>query len=87
MRQRTACHETAEKLTFYSAEKWTKKNDVDTGTISNLNARIYTTIEEWRQKPIEGEHPYVYLDGISLKRSLRRRGQERIGPCSYRREP
>jgi len=42
---------------------------VSPGTISNLNARIYTTIEEWRQKPIEGEHPYVYLDGISLKRS------------------
>ncbi len=42
---------------------------VSPGTISHLNARIYTTIEEWRQKPIEGEHPYVYLDGISLKRS------------------
>jgi transposase-like protein len=42
---------------------------VSPGTISNLNAKIYTTIEEWRKKPIEGEHPYVYLDGISLKRS------------------
>ena len=42
---------------------------VSPGTISNLNARIYTTIEDWRQRPIEGEHPYVYLDGIALKRS------------------
>jgi len=42
---------------------------VSPGTISNLNARIYATIEEWRKRPIEGERPYVYLDGISLKRS------------------
>ena len=27
------------------------------------------TIEAWRNRPIEGEHPYVYLDGIVLKRS------------------
>jgi len=42
---------------------------VSPGTISNLNAKIYKTIEEWRMKPIEGKHPYVYLDGILLKRS------------------
>jgi putative transposase len=42
---------------------------VSPGTISNLNAKIYATIEQWRKRPIEGEHPYVYLDGISLKRS------------------
>jgi transposase-like protein len=42
---------------------------VSPGTISNLNAKIYATIEEWRKRSIEGEHPYVYLDGISLKRS------------------
>ena len=23
----------------------------------------------WRNRPIEGEHPYVYLDGIVMKRS------------------
>jgi transposase-like protein len=27
------------------------------------------SIEAWRNRPIEGEHPYVYLDGIVLKRS------------------
>jgi putative transposase len=42
---------------------------VSSGTVSKLNQKIYKTIEEWRQRPIEGEHPYVYLDGIALKRS------------------
>jgi transposase-like protein len=42
---------------------------VSPGTISQLNKRIYKTIEIWRKKPIEGEYPYVYLDGIALKRS------------------
>ena len=42
---------------------------VSSGTVSNLNQKIYKQIEAWRQKPIESEHLYVYLDGISLKRS------------------
>jgi putative transposase len=42
---------------------------VSPGTVSNLNAKIYKTIEAWRQRPIEGSYPYVYLDGIALKRS------------------
>ena len=42
---------------------------VSSGTVSRMNAKIYKTIEAWRMSPIEGEHPYVYLDGISLKRS------------------
>jgi hypothetical protein len=37
--------------------------------VSDLNKKIYGTIEAWRNRPIEGEHPYVYLDGIVLKRS------------------
>src|SRR5262245_66010166 len=36
-------------------------------TVSDLNKKIYATIEAWRNRPIEGEHPYVYLDGIVLK--------------------
>ena len=32
-------------------------------------SKIYKHIEEWRSRPVEGEHPYVYLDGILLKRS------------------
>ena len=42
---------------------------VSPGTVSNLNQRIYKQIEAWRNRPIEGEYPYVYLDGIVLKRS------------------
>ena len=33
-------------------------------TVSDLNKKIYGTIEAWRNRPIAGEHPYVYLDGI-----------------------
>ncbi len=39
------------------------------GTVSNLNKKIYAQIEAWRDRPIEGKHPYIYLDGIVLKRS------------------
>jgi len=42
---------------------------VSPGTVSNLNKKIYKHIEEWRNRPIKREHPYVYLDGISMKRS------------------
>ena len=42
---------------------------VSSGTVSRLNSKIYETIEKWRMSPIEGEHPYIYLDGISMKRS------------------
>ena len=42
---------------------------VSSGTVSNLNKKVYKHIERWRNRPIEGEHPYVYLDGIVLKRS------------------
>ena len=41
---------------------------VSPSTVSDLNKKIYGTIEAWRNRPIEGEHPYVYLDGIVLKR-------------------
>jgi putative transposase len=42
---------------------------VSPSTVSELNQKIAATIEAWRNRPIEGEHPYVYLDGIWLKRS------------------
>lgn len=42
---------------------------VSSGTISELNKKLYERIEAWRNRPIEGEHPYVFLDGICLKRS------------------
>ena len=42
---------------------------VSPGTVSNLNKKIYSQIEAWRNQPIEGEQPYLYLDGIVLKRT------------------
>jgi putative transposase len=41
---------------------------VSAGTVSNLNKKVYERINEWRQRPIEGEYPYIYLDGLYLKR-------------------
>ena len=42
---------------------------VSPSVVSDLNQKIYGQIETWRNRKIEGEHPYVYLDGIWLKRS------------------
>ena len=37
--------------------------------MSELNQKIYAKIETWCNRPIEGNHPYVFLDGLWLKRS------------------
>ena len=42
---------------------------VSPGTVSNLNKKIYTKIDESRHRPIEGDHPYVFLDGLVIKRT------------------
>ena len=42
---------------------------VSPSTVSKLNQEVYKKIEAWRNEPIEGDHAYVYLDGIWLKRS------------------
>lgn len=42
---------------------------VSPSTVSELNQKIAVQIEEWRKRPISGEHAYVFLDGIWLKRS------------------
>src|SRR5208337_1793497 len=42
---------------------------VSPSTVSELNQKIAVQIEEWRNRPNRGSHPYVYLDGIWLKRS------------------
>ena len=34
-----------------------------------MNKKIYERIEQWRTRPLDGEHPDVMLDGIWLKRS------------------
>jgi transposase-like protein len=42
---------------------------VSSGTVSNLNQKVYKHIERWLKQRIEGRFVYVYLDGIALKRS------------------
>jgi len=42
---------------------------VSPSTVSNLNKKSYAKIEAWRNRRIVGEHPYLYLDGIVMKRS------------------
>ena len=42
---------------------------VSSGTISNLNQKVYENIETWRCRPLSGEYAYVYVDGVYLKRS------------------
>lgn len=42
---------------------------VSAGTVSNLNAKAFEGIEEWRSRALDREYRYVYIDGIYLKRS------------------
>ena len=43
---------------------------VSPGTISELNKKAYVHIEEWRNRKLQGgKYPYVYVDGIYLKRN------------------
>ena len=42
---------------------------VSPGTISNLNKKAYEHIEKWRTRPLIDKYPYVYVDGVYLKRS------------------
>ena len=41
---------------------------VSSGTISNLNQKAYEHIEKWRNRPLTEKYPYVFVDGIYLKR-------------------
>lgn len=42
---------------------------VSPATVSDMNKKIYSQIELWRNRPLTGKYAYVYLDGIYLKRS------------------
>src|SRR5262249_15941528 len=46
---------------------WGTRGSPSTG--SGLNKKNYGTIGAWRNRPIEGEHPHGYVDGIVVKRS------------------
>lgn len=42
---------------------------VSPGTISNLNKKAYEHIETWSSRKLTSSYPYVYVDGVYLKRS------------------
>ena len=42
---------------------------VSASTISDLNQKAYVHIEEWRNRKLSVKYPYVYVDGIYLKRN------------------
>lgn len=42
---------------------------VSAGTVSNLNEKAFKAVDEWRCRQLTCEYPYVYIDGICLKRS------------------
>ena len=43
---------------------------VSPATISELNKKAYIHIEDWRNRPLRGgRYPYVYVDGIYLRRN------------------
>lgn len=42
---------------------------VSAGVVSKLNQELYDRIDTWRTRRIDGIYPYVYLDGIVLKRT------------------
>ena len=45
-------------------------NKVSPATISELNKEDYVHIEEWRNRKLQGgDYPYVYVDGLYLRRN------------------
>lgn len=42
---------------------------VSAGTVSKLNKKVYSKIEEWRRRELLLKYPYVHLGGIYLKRN------------------
>ena len=37
--------------------------------LSDKLKRVYAEIDQWRTRPLEGEYPYVFVDGVWHKRS------------------
>lgn len=44
-------------------------SSVSATAVSNLNDKALGAVEEWRSRPLAREHPYVFVDGIYLKRA------------------
>lgn len=63
----------AVRETIFSVEDITEAlwgTKVSPATISELNKKAYVHIEEWLNRPLKGgKYPYVYVDGIYLRRN------------------
>ena len=42
---------------------------VSAGTASNLNEKAFESVDAWRTGPLSGGYPYLFVDGVYLKRS------------------
>jgi transposase-like protein len=43
--------------------------DVSASTVSRMNRDVYSKIDGWRNRRLEGKYPYVYVDGTIVKRN------------------
>ena len=43
--------------------------EVSASTVSKLNKEVYAKIDDWRNRRLSGEYPYVYVDGTIVKRN------------------
>ena len=47
-----------------------RDSKVSPAAVSELNKKAYVHIEDWRNRPLQGgRYPYVYVDGIYLRRN------------------
>ena len=44
-------------------------SSVSPATVSKLNREAFGAVDEWRHRRLEGDYPYVYLDGTYIKRN------------------
>ena len=44
-------------------------SSVSAATVSNLNDKAFSSVEAWRNRPLDRAYPYACVDGIYLKRS------------------
>lgn len=42
---------------------------VSAGTVPNLNEKAFESMDAWRTGPLSGGYPYLFVDGVYLKRS------------------
>ena len=54
-------------------------------TLSDKLRKVYDQIDEWRNRPLGGEYPYVFMDGVRRQALMGRVGRERERAGRHRR--